>query len=137
MDELLRLNGADSRFPAKTIKSCPTSLAAEGSGEEEKYHAIWRELEIIRQQTTALTNSLLPLRPTQESLDIQVVNLLMFSKNRKNTFENTERFHLKTCSFTIRPVPVSKTIIGLQRRMYYRTLLASFFFFFTYVLYLF
>ena len=49
-------------------------------GEEDRYLAIRRDLDIIRQQTTSLTHTLIPTQPvqkpasrsTQESLDIQV-----------------------------------------------------------------
>ena len=75
MDDLLR-GAAGGGFPPQPIKSRHVS----NEGEEDRYLAIRRDLDIIRQQTTSLTHTLIPTQPvqkpasrsTQESLDIQV-----------------------------------------------------------------
>ncbi len=77
MDDLLRLaSGSAGGVPPKSVD--PGHAAGHASshlaGQEvaDRYQAIKQELDIIRQQTSAISTSLTTGRTRQESLDVQV-----------------------------------------------------------------
>jgi hypothetical protein len=73
MDDLLRLaTGSAGGVPPKPVDPGHASSHLAGQEVADRYLAIKQELDIIRQQTSAISTSLNTGRTRQESLDVQV-----------------------------------------------------------------